>query len=214
MKVNIGEIALALFWWFPVYLAVYLLCERLVTTDYLPTQSALDALIPFCEWFVLPYCLWYPLLIAVGVYLLCRDIPAYHRYMAFLAATFFLSALIWFLYPNGQALRPTVMPRDNLLTALVSLIYHADTCTNVFPSVHVVGSLGALFAVRDCSRLRIRHPRVCRGVTVLAVLICLSTVFIKQHAVADVLCGVCLSLLVAIPVYCRSFFSEFSLKWA
>ena len=200
--------------WFPVYMVMYLAMEKLFPIPLYWSHTPLDALIPFCEAFVIPYSLWYPLLIAVGVYLLRRDIPAYHRYMAFLAATFFLSALIWFLYPNGQALRPAVMPRDNLLTALVGLIYRADTCTNVFPSVHVVGSLGALFAVWDCPRLRIRHPKICRGVTVLAVLICLSTVFIKQHAVADVLCGVCLSLLVSIPIYCRSFFRRFSLKWA
>ena len=200
--------------WFPVYMVMYLSMEKLFPVPLYWTQTPLDALIPFCEAFVIPYSLWYPLLIGVGLYLLKWDVPAYRRYMHFLAATFFLSTLIWFLYPNGQALRPAVMPRDNLLTDLVSFIYQADTCTNVFPSVYVVGSLGAVLAVWDCPRLRIRHPRVCRWVTVLAVLICLSTVFIKQHAVLDVVAGVALSLLAALPIYHRSPLFQLSPKWA
>ena len=83
--------------WFPVYMVMYLAMEKLFPTPLYWSHTPLDALIPFCEAFVIPYSLWYPLLIAVGVYLLRRDVPAYHRYMAFLAATFFLSTLIWFL---------------------------------------------------------------------------------------------------------------------
>lgn len=187
--------------WFPVYLLIYLAMERLFPTIQWATQTPLDRLFPFCEAFVIPYCLWYPLLILVGVYLLRWDVPAYRRYMRFLAATFFLSELVWLLLPNGQALRPAVMPRENLLSALVAMIYSADTCTNVFPSVHVVGAIGAMLAVWDCPKLCQNHRRVCWAVSILTVLICLSTLFIKQHTVLDVLSGVLLSMAVAVPVY-------------
>lgn len=188
--------------WLPVYLLSFFLLERLPAPHYWSTQLSVDARIPFCEWFVIPYCLWYPLLVAVGLYLLLRDRPAFRRYMAFLALTFFTSELIWLLVPNGQDLRPAVMPRDNALTALVAALYCIDTNTNVFPSVHVVGAIGAFLAVRDSSTLR-RRKALCHGTAVLAALICLSTVFIKQHAVLDVLGGLALSLLAAVPVYRR-----------
>lgn len=200
--------------WFPVYMVIYLAMEKLFPTAIYATHTPLDSLIPFCEVFVIPYSLWYPLLIGVALYLMRHDIPAYRRYMTFLAATFFLSALIWFLYPNFQSLRPEVMPRDNLFTALVSLIYRADTSTNVFPSVHVVGSIGALLAVKDYPCLRVRHPIVCRAITVLVVLICLSTVLIKQHALLDVIFGIFLALSVALPIYYRSPAYRFLPKWA
>ena len=187
--------------WFPVYLIIYLAMEKLIPTIQWATQTPLDTFIPFCEWFVIPYGLWYPLLILIAVYLMRKDIPAYRRYMHFLAATFFLSALVWLLLPNGQSLRPAVMPRDNLLTAVIAAIYSADTCTNVFPSVHVVGSIGAILAVWDCAGLRREHLNVCWAVSILGVCICLSTVFIKQHAALDVVSGVILSAIVAIPVY-------------
>ena len=189
--------------WLPAYLLSYLVLERIVDPSraYWATQTALDSRIPFCEWFIIPYCLWYPLLVAVGLYLLFRDSNSFRRYMRFLAVTFFLSALIWFLVPNGQDLRPLAMPRDNFLTRWVSAIYAVDTNTNVFPSVHVVGSVAAAWAVWECRSLR-KHPVLCWGVTLLAGLICISTLFIKQHAVLDVVSGAALALAVGVPVYC------------
>lgn len=189
--------------WLPVYLLSFVLVEQLSTERYWATQLPIDGVIPFCEWFVIPYCLWYPLLVAVGLYLLPRDRDSFRRYMAFLSLTFFISVLIWILIPNGQDLRPAVMPRDNLLTAVISGLYRIDTNTNVFPSVHVVGAVGAALAVWDCPALR-RRKTLCRLTGLLAALICVSTLFIKQHAVLDVCGGLALSFLVAILVYRRA----------
>ena len=137
---------------------------------------------------------------AVGLYLLLRDAPAFRHYMAFLAVTFFASVVIWLLLPNGQDLRPQVFPRENFPTALVAALYHIDTNTNVFPSVHVVGSVGAALAVWDSPRLR-AQPLLRWGVVLLAALICVSTLFIKQHAILDVVSGLVLSLAAAVPLY-------------
>lgn len=189
--------------WLPLYLLLFLTLERLPMGRYWATQLPIDAHIPFCEWFVIPYCLWYPLLVAVGLYLLFRDPDAFRRYMLFLAATFFASELLWLLLPSGQDLRPAAMPRDNLLTALVSGLYAVDTNTNVFPSVHVLGSIGAALAVRDCRALR-KHRTVQAGILLLAASICLSTLLIKQHSVLDVVGGLLLGGLAARPIYRRS----------
>ena len=193
-----GELKYVL--WLPVYLLFFFVIERIVVTGYWPTQTWLDGKIPFCEWFVIPYCLWYPLLVAVGLWLLRKDREGFRRYMRFLAITFFLSELIWLLVPNGQDLRPAVMPRDHLLTRLVAELYAIDTNTNVFPSVHVVGAIGAAWAVWKTPSLRHR-PAIRRAVAVLAALICLSTLFIKQHAVLDAASGLGLALAVGVPLY-------------
>lgn len=186
--------------WLPLYLLLFLALERMPVGRYWATQLPVDAHIPFCEWFVIPYCLWYPLLVITGLYLLCRDRAAFRRYMVFLGTTFFLSALVWLLVPNGQDLRPAAFPRENLLTALVAGLYRVDTNTNVFPSVHVVGSVGAALALWDCRGLESRkHLR--RGAAALAAAICLSTVFIKQHAVLDAAGGLLLAGLAARLVY-------------
>jgi len=139
-------------------------------------------------------------LVITGLYLLLRDRAAFRRYMLFLGSTFLLSELIWFLLPNGQDLRPAVLPRENLLTALIAGLYRVDTNTNVFPSVHVLGSVGAALAVWDCRALS--EKKLLRaGAAALAAVICLSTVLIKQHAVLDVVGGLLLGGLIARPVY-------------
>lgn len=186
--------------WFPVYLLIYVIMEQYIPSSGWATQLPIDHFIPFCEWFLIPYGLWYPLLILLGVYLFVKDKPAFKRYMFFLAATFFISEIIWLMVPNVQHLRPVRMPRDNALTAIISVLYTVDTNTNVFPSVHVVGSLGAILAVWD-SILKKHHPGICWFITGLSILICLSTVFIKQHSVLDVAAGGLLSLLVAAWTY-------------
>lgn len=183
--------------WLPLYLLFFFYLEHRPIPGYWATQLPGDALIPFCEWFILPYCLWYPFLAAVGIALLVRDHPGFRRYMACLALTFFLSGLLWLLLPSGQDLRPAVMPRDNFLTRWAAALYAIDTNTNVFPSVHVAGSLGAALAVWKSPPLhKFRAP-----VVVLAALICLSTLFTKQHAVLDAVGGMLMALAVGMPLY-------------
>ena len=49
------------------FLILYVIAEKVVTTDYYSVHIALDDLIPFCEWFVIPYCLWMALLACTGL---------------------------------------------------------------------------------------------------------------------------------------------------
>lgn len=188
--------------WFPAYLLAYALAEHLVTTRYWATELPVDNYIPFSEYALIPYCLWYPLLIGLGFYLLFRDNSSYRRYMCYLALTFFLSVAIWLLIPNGQDLRSQV-EGSSFLTQVVAQLYRIDTNTNVFPSVHVVGATGAALAAWHCPLLR-RRPVVCWGIIALAAAICLSTLFLKQHTVLDVAGGLVLSALVAVPLYRRA----------
>ena len=133
--------------WVPAYLAVFALLEHLPRQHYWATQLPLDAVIPFCPVFVVFYCVWYVLLIGTGLFLLVRDGGAFRRYMQFLALKFFLSAAVWFLIPSCQNLRPAQMEESSIFTALLALLYRIDTNTNVFPSAHVVGAIGAALAL-------------------------------------------------------------------
>ena len=109
------------------------------------------------------------------------------------------SVLLWMFFPNGQDLRPAAP--DGVFGPLVAMIYRIDTNTNVFPSIHVVGAVGAALAVRDAVGRRNRG--VYTGVSLLAALICLSTVFLKQHSVLDVAGGLAFSAAAGIPIYIR-----------
>ena len=176
------------YWYFlfiPGYLLGFFLMEHLVPSgcDYWVSWCPLDDRIPFCEWFVLPYCLWYPLLLGTGLLLMFRDVPGLRRYAWFMIAGFGFSILFCIHFPNGQDLRPDAFPRENFCTWLLGRIYAADTNTNVLPSMHVIGSAAAVIAVfRSVPNRRWRWP-----VLIVAVLVTVSTVLVKQHSVLDVL---------------------------
>ncbi|MDY5333702.1 MAG: phosphatase PAP2 family protein [Vescimonas sp.] len=190
-------------WWgfyLPVYLAAFFIIEHFITDNYWATQTVLDSYVPFCEWFIFPYVSWSPLLVVLGVYLILKDGEGFRRYMWYIMVTFTTAVVFCILIPNGQDLRPAVMEHHNLAAWLVEYTYSIDTNTNVFPSVHVVGAIGAAWAVKKTPSLERRT--LLRGATaILALLICLSTLFIKQHAVLDVIGGLGLALAVGLPLY-------------
>ena len=177
----------------PLYLAGFFIEEHFIdgSAPYLVSYMPIDAHIPFCEWWYIFYVLWYPLLGGVGLYLAFRDPKGFKRYMTYIGVSFFTALLLFALFPNGQDLRPNLdtLGRENLFTRLIGVLYASDTNTNVCPSLHVVGSLAAWFAVLHNDRLR-RTRWVPIVVGVLACLISVSTVMIKQHSLLDMIVGV------------------------
>ena len=55
--------------YFLFYLAAFFLIERLITTDYTVIHCSLDDKIPFVEYFIIPYLLWFLFFIVVYLYL-------------------------------------------------------------------------------------------------------------------------------------------------
>lgn len=184
---NYRHLWMLAFW--VIYLVLFMVVEHAVQSDYYVVHCALDDRIPFCEWFIFPYCLWHPLLFAMTVYLAFWDAENFKRYMAFIAIGFIPVILFDWAFPNGQELRPVVFESENIAIWLVRQIYAADTNTNVFPSMHVIGSAALVAATLYTPSLR-RHKLHLVSIPV-GTLICISTVFVKQHS--------CLDLFGAIP---------------
>lgn len=182
---------LLLFW--PVYLTAFVLTEKLVTPIY-DIHCPLDDLIPFCEFFVIPYVLWYALLAFVSLYTLFFDIPSFKKFYTFLSVTCVITFAIYIIFPNMQNLRPTEFARDNILVDVMKNLYAIDTNTNVCPSIHVIFSLGMLFTLWNSKHF---NSFIWRTVAIIVtVFICLATVFLKQHSVIDIITGVALSVVV------------------
>lgn len=184
----------------PAFVIAFFLEERLLAVEeYWVSWIPLDDRIPFCEYFVLPYVLWYPFLFGVGLYLLLKDHEGFKKYMLSIGLNFFSVLLLYLLFPNGQDLRPASFPRENLFTALLGLIYAADNNLNVLPSMHVLGSIAAALAVCMTPKLRSCWWRI--GAVLLALLISLSTAFVKQHSILDAFVAVPVAAAVFLLVY-------------
>lgn len=189
-----SSLKLLLFW--PIFFLIFTYAEHdFPAAYYFPMHCRLDDLIPFCEWFVIPYVVWFPFVGGMAAFLLLRDPPAYRRMMRFIILTYSAALLIFFLFPTCQQLRPVLFLRGNPLIRMTAAIYANDTNTNVCPSIHVIGSFAVYFAARDSRMLS--KPPIRLTVFILTVLISISTVFLKQHSVLDVLAG----LLVCAAAY-------------
>lgn len=168
-----------------IYLAWFHHLEQTVTSHYRVIHVALDDHIPFFEVFVIPYMLWFAYVAVVIMYFFFRDKDDYFRTCTFLFTGMTVFLLVSTLWPNGHHLRPNTMPRDNIFTWLVSVLYKADTPTNLWPSIHVYNSLGCHIAVMRSQHLA-KHKGVRIGSLILCISIIMSTMLIKQHSVFDV----------------------------
>ena len=179
-----------------LYLPWFCYLERTVKTGYHIMHVALDDYIPFCEYFIIPYLMWFLYVGSAIIFFLFKSKEDYYRLCTFLFSGMTASLIICTFFRNGTDFRPMVDPDKNICSAIVSILYRTDTCTNVFPSIHVYNSIGVHIAVMK-SELLHRHRLIRIGSGILMTAICLATVFLKQHSVSD---GVG-SLVMAYVVY-------------
>lgn len=183
-----------------IYLAWFAWLEQNITTNYKVIHMGLDDYIPFCEVFIIPYLLWFVYVAVVVVFFFFKDKTEYYRTCVFLSTGMTIFLIVSTLWPNGLHLRPATMPRDNIFTHMVQILYHTDTPTNVWPSIHVYNSLGVHFAI-----IRSKHFQSKKGIRIgsfiLASSIILSTMFLKQHSVFDVLTGFVMAAVMYTVVY-------------
>lgn len=131
-----------------------------------------------------------PVLVVRQPDLFRRGLQGYLSVMLFAYACFLL-------YPT-VALRPREVPGDGFAAWSLRLLYEIDPPYNCFPSLHVAYAFVAAFA---CSRV---HRGVGVAATIWAALIGVSTLYTKQHYVADVIVGA-LSGWVAYLVFLRTY---------
>lgn len=185
-----------------LYLSWFCHLEKTVTKHYRVIHMAVDDYIPFCELFVIPYFLWFAYVAAVVVYFFFKNKEDYYKIFVFLAVGMTIFLIISTLWPNGHHLRPIDMPRDNIFTKWISLLYRTDTATNLWPSIHCYNSLGAHFAIMHSKEFA-NKKGIRIGSLLLATSIILSTMLIKQHSVFDVLTAFIMAAIMYALVYRR-----------
>lgn len=182
-----------------VYFILYILTENLIPIEKCHViHSPLDDIIPFNEFFLIPYVFWYFLIFGSLLYFLLYNVDSFKKLQTYLIITQLVAMAVYIIYPNCQDLRPEVFPRDNFLTDCVKLIYTVDTNTGVCPSLHCAYSLGiASVWVREKAVSVIWKAFV----VFAAIIICLSTMFMKQHSALDFFAALPVCLLAEILVF-------------
>lgn len=186
--------------YFVVYLVWFNYLEKTVISHFHIIHLPLDDKIPFCEFFIVPYMLWYVFVGWCFVYFAIRNAKEFKQLCIFVYIGMTVFLIISTIYPNGQYLRPNEFARNNLFTHLCAWLYTHDTPTNLFPSIHVYNSIAVHLAVWNSKEFK--HRPYVRGIiTLFMVIIVLSTMFLKQHSVFDVLTAIGLCFISNIFVY-------------
>ncbi len=201
---------LQLYWIF--YLAWFAYLEQTVTNKFHIITMPVDLKIPFCEYFIIPYLLWFAYVAAGMLYFFFQSKEDYYKMCGFLFTGMTVFLIVSTLYPNGHYLRPYEFAHDNWCTELVGWLYETDTSTNLFPSIHVYNSLGIHIALMQSSSLTGFKGKASRIVSfLLCCLIILSTMFLKQHSVFDVLTAFGLAVVMYYTIYRQAYKKVFAL---
>ena len=180
------------------YLTVFYYLEMLIEPRYI-IHCALDDILPFCEYFIVPYLLWFIYIPVVCLYLIKKDVDSFWRLALMMFGGMTICILMYILFPNGVLLREKV-PDNNIFCRLVNILYLRDTSTNVCPSIHTLNTLAAHTAL--CRSYRLEKASGIKLLSgIFAASVCLSTVFLDQHSVIDVACAAALCLVLGLVAY-------------
>ena len=96
------HVMLLLFW--PVFALVFALLEQgSLVTRYYPVACHLDYLIPFCEYFIVPYLFWFLFVAGILLYGFLFDVETFRRCMWFIIITYSITLLIYMIFFYNMA---------------------------------------------------------------------------------------------------------------
>lgn len=140
-----------------------------------------DQTIPFLKVFILPYITWYGY-IAVGlVYLCMKKRKTYYTSLISLNIGLIVCYIIYATFQTTVP-RPVITGSD-ILSKLVNMIYKHDNPYNCFPSMHVTTTYILMKGINDTENNII----VSFVFNIIGILIIVSTQFVKQHVVLDLI---------------------------
>lgn len=155
-------------------------------------NNAIDDRIPFIPSFVIFYVMWYLFLILIPLLILKYNKKVFDKYIVVSIVYAILEGIIFILFPTTMNRQPLVV--TDISTWIVDIIYKVDTpVCNLFPSAHCAFSILFIISILDVKEIKKEYKIL---IIISSLLIILSTVFIKQHVVVDVL-----GALLIVPIY-------------
>jgi len=181
------------------------LITKLTPMDVNLIGNYLDNKIPFVSQFVYAYISWYAMLFIIPYIFYKKNVNSFNKYYIVILLCITLVSFIYMFYPT------TINRADILLSGisgkLVNLIYKIDTpVLNCFPSMHCLVSFVFIYISLGDKNIS-KYLRI--FIVLWSVLVILSTLFIKQHVLVDVISAFVLSILVYKLVGKIKFFKDF-----
>lgn len=145
-------------------------------------STSIDQVIPFLSVFIIPYILWYAYIFCYLIYFCFKDTKVYLKTLTLIVVAELICFVIYFFFQTTVP-RPTI-EGNNIFNHLVLWIYENDLPFNCFPSIHVLTTFVIMLA-----SLHIKNKHLINNVCihVVGTLIIISTLFVKQHVIFDMI---------------------------
>lgn len=179
-----------------IYIASFFAVERIVTTPRYVISSPLDDMIPFTKYAIVFYVLWFPYIAYSLIYFVLKSEKRdFWKLSVSLMVSMMPTLLFYILMPNGIQLRPSSVEGNDIFAWAVRLIWNSDNTCNVCPSLHVIVTV-LIDMAWTTSSITKDKPAWRWASHVVDILICASTVLLKQHSIIDVFCGTGVAVVV------------------
>ncbi len=191
-----------------VYFALYFLTENLIPVEKChPVWCKLDDVFQFNEYFVIFYVFWYVLIVLSLGWFALYNTEGFKNLSKYIIITQIVGMICYIIYPTRQDLRPETFENENFFTWVLSIIYSFDTNTGVCPSLHCAYSFG-IASVWLKEKQAWGWWKV--FVSVVVILICLSTMYVKQHSAVDVIAAIPVGILAEGIVFRKYWKNKFT----
>lgn len=166
-------------------LAIFMTIERIVTPRY-SFVTPLDRTIPFIPLTWLLYIMFFPLVVVAAA---CAEPSAFSRFRQAVVLAFMVSIVCFGLFPEIVPRPDPATIGNAFLRQRLARLWMLDLASNGLPSLHV--------SVTCLTCRMLWRPRYRWLIGLTGLLICASTLTLKQHTVIDVVGGLLLALLCA-----------------
>lgn len=158
----------------------YFLIKNFIN-DYHIINSFID--IPLIKSFVYFYDLWYPFIVLNTFIIYKYDRKLFSMLIATMVISTVMAHITFIIYPS-MVLRPDIKV-TGLTSWILDFTYRTDTpAINCLPSMHCIYCFVTSYYIIKCNNINIKKRL---PIVIFSALIVLSTLFIKQHILEDVI---------------------------
>lgn len=172
-----------------IYFGTQLINKHFVAHDF--TIAAIDNLIPVATFFIIFYISCYPWWYISPLVVANTNKKRFYNWSLTCIICFMIAGIIFLVIPTTIT-RPKI-ENNNIFDWLTNLTYLSDSPErpiNLFPSFHVLVSWFCYIGVRNQKNIHLWY-RI--SALIYAILIILSTQFIKQHYIVDLVSAIVLA---------------------
>lgn len=156
----------------------------------------IDSKIPFKVIFIIPYCIWYFMLLIVPYYFYKKDKRILNKFIISYIICVLIGMITFIIFPTTVN-RPTVTG-TSIIDWMARIVFYCDTpILNCFPSLHCAISMLFLTYMFKCKDTKLYIKLI---TAFISILIMISTLFVKQHVFIDLVSGDILALITFIII--------------